>query len=61
MKKNIKTTRKIIIGIILAILLVVIAIPMAVFLSFSSKERRDKFVKGVRNIVLDVMVYLNES
>lgn len=43
MKKIMKVLRKTIVGVILAVLLVAVAIPMAVFLSFCSKERRDKF------------------
>ena len=59
--KIMRTIRKTIVGVILAVLLVVVAIPMVVFLSFCSKERRDKFTSGVHDCVMDVMRYLNES
>lgn len=61
MKKIISIVRKVIVGVILAVLLVIVFIPMAVFLSFSSKERRDRFVDWGRKLVLDVMIYLNED
>lgn len=61
MKKILKTIRKTIVGIVLAVLLVAVAIPMAVFLSFCSKERRDKFTSGIHDCVMEVMRYLNED
>lgn len=59
MKKIMKTIRKTIVGVILAILLVVVDSRWRC--SYHSVARRDKFTSGVHDCVMDVMMYLNED